>query len=78
MAEIQYLDGNVNSPVAVHGDDPTNTDNVLVTRLGTTESVPKESVTEQNEDPDGTVDESKDAQIASLTEQLETANASKE
>jgi hypothetical protein len=51
MAEVQYVDGNVNQAVVVHGPDPTNPENVLVTDLGATRSVLKDSVTAQNDDP---------------------------
>lgn len=77
MGEIQYVDGNVNNSVLVHGDDPTNPDNVLVTRLGSSESVPKNTVTDLNEhvvnEADlaaAKTDEDKDAEIAALKKQL--------
>lgn len=44
MAEVKYVDGNVNQAVIVHGADPTNEDNVLVTPLAGSVSVPKETL----------------------------------
>jgi hypothetical protein len=80
LSEIQYLDGNVNNAVVVHGDDPTNKENVLVTRLGASESVLKDSVTDLNEHVVNEADQSasqstedKDAEIASLKKQLSDA-----
>lgn len=75
MAEIQYVDGNVNNAVVVHGEDPTNADNVLVTRLGASESVSKDSVTDLNEHgaPPVTEADEKDAEIADLKKQLADA-----
>lgn len=79
MAKVQYVDGNVNNAVLVHGDDPTDSKNVLVTRLGNSESVAKDSVTDLNEHdtsqvpvPEATGDE-KDAEIAALKKQLADA-----
>lgn len=79
MAEIQYVDGNVNSPVILHGEDPADSKNVLVTRLGTSESVPKDSVTDMNEHDTSQLpvvetsasEKEKDAEIADLKAQLE-------
>lgn len=83
MAEIQYVDGNVNSGVVVHGEDPLNSDNVLVTRLGASESVPKDTVTDLNEHVVSEADqaaasaaqssEDKDAEIAALKQKLADA-----
>lgn len=51
---VQYENGNIHSPVIVLGDDPTNPDNVLVSRLSTAVSVPKTSVgTEEGTDEEG-------------------------
>ncbi len=52
MAEVKYLDGNVNQAVIVHGPDPAKESNVLATPLTGTVSVPKESVTGLNDTPD--------------------------
>lgn len=75
MAEIQYVDGNVNNAVVVHGEDPTNKDNLLVTRLGASESVASETVTDLNEHGAAPVSEQdeKDAEIADLKKQLADA-----
>lgn len=43
---VHYENGNKNSPVIVIGDDETNPDNVLVSRLSAPVSVPKTSVGE--------------------------------
>jgi hypothetical protein len=46
--DIEFLNGNRNTPVLNLGDDPSNetneTDNVLVVVLGSAVSVPRESV----------------------------------
>ena len=48
---VSYENGNIHSPVIVIGDDPTEEGNVLVARLGTPVSVPKNSVTETEGTP---------------------------
>lgn len=44
MGDIQYEHGNANNPVLVISEDPTNPDNVLVSRLPLAVSVPKNTV----------------------------------
>lgn len=54
--EIQFLNGNRNSPVLYLGDDPSNetneTDNVLVVPLGVAVSVPRSDVSQTEGTPE--------------------------
>lgn len=52
MAEVQYANGNIHSPVVVIGDDPTNEDNVLVSYLAPTVSVPKSGISKTEGTPE--------------------------
>lgn len=71
MAEIQYVDGNVHNAVIVHGDDPANEGNVIVTQLPTSVSVPKENITEVNETPkDEAAEAEKESQLRKDYESL--------
>lgn len=45
--DVAYVDGNKFNPVIVLGDDPENEDNVIVVRLGTSESVARDSVRDE-------------------------------
>lgn len=57
MSEIHYENGNINSPVIVLGDDPSNEDNVLVTRLPSAVSVAKATITQEEGTPESAVSE---------------------
>jgi len=53
---ISYENGNIFNPVIVLGDDPSNeteeTDNVLIARLGTVVSVPRNTVSDKEGTPE--------------------------
>lgn len=79
MAEVKYVDGNVHQGVIVHGPDPTNEDNVIVTPLSGAVSVPKENILPVNETPDvhlesaaagASVTESDKSEVQKLREEL--------
>jgi hypothetical protein len=48
---VKYENGSIHSPVIELGEDPTDTNNVLVSRLATAVSVPKWTVTEEEGTP---------------------------
>ncbi len=74
---VKYENGSIHSPVIELGEDPANSNNVLVSRLETAVSVPAWTITEEEgtpeapaEVPAGTSAE-KDAEIADLKAKLE-------
>lgn len=48
---VSYENGNIHTPVIVLGDDPSTEGNVLVSRLATAVSVPKNTVSESEGTP---------------------------
>lgn len=48
---VHYENGNKNTPVIVLGDDETNPDNVLVSRLASAVSIPKSTVSDTEGTP---------------------------
>jgi hypothetical protein len=50
---VAYENGNIHSPVVVLGDDPSNKENILVARLGSAVSVPRNTVSEE----EGTIED---------------------
>ena len=71
MAEVKYVDGNVNQAVIVHGTDPANDGNVIVTPLAGSTSVPKSTVTALNDTPDVHLESAAEATATSEGEKSE-------
>lgn len=79
---LSYVGGNKNSPVLILGDAPDSEDgtkNILVIKLGTSEVVPADSISDEVPVPTSTVtntgaetSEELDAQIAALEAQKAT------
>ena len=54
--EVHYENGNIHTPVIVLGEDPSNEDNVLVSRLPSAISVPKETLSQEEGTPNAEED----------------------
>jgi hypothetical protein len=65
---VHYENGNVNTPVIVLGDDPTDSDNVLVSRLNAAVSVPKSTVSDTEGTPTPETDLSSSTEAETATE----------
>jgi len=78
--DFKYENGNIHTPVLEVGEDPSDSNNVLISRFVPAVSVPKWTITDTEGTPvppdvipPGTVAE-KDQEIADLRARLETAN----
>lgn len=70
---VSYENGNKNSPVIVLGDDPSNEENVLVSRLATAVSVPKNTVSETEGTPSEEAAETADEEATENGDEDENA-----
>jgi trehalose-6-phosphatase len=69
---VSYENGNINTPVIVLGDDPTDENNVLVSRLATAVSVPKTTVSETEGTPDTKTQTDASGNVSAVAETTET------
>jgi hypothetical protein len=69
LGDIKYENGNIFSPVIVLADDPTNEDNVLVSRLNTAVSIPKNTISSSEGTPSEEATETADEEAAEDVEE---------